>query len=268
MGAPPDLLALDGQDWGLPPFVPHRLRAAGYLPLRQTLRAVMRHAGGLRIDHVAGLFRGWWVPAGRPSAEGAYVRFPWDELLAVLALESVRAGAWVVGEDLGTIEAGVRDELSERAILGMRLVYFEDHPPTEYPWRAQAVITTHDLPTVAGLWSGSDLADQARAGITPDAEGMADLRRRLLAVTGLAPDAPARDVILAAHAALSAAPSAVICATVEDALAVEERVNLPGTVAPQRDNWSIALPQPIEELEQDPFAARLAATLAAGRAEG
>lgn len=266
MGAPPDLLALDGQDWGLPPFVPHRLRAAGYAPFRETLRAVMRHAGGLRIDHVAGLFRGWWVPAGRPSGEGAYVRFPSDELLAVLAVESERAGAWVVGEDLGTIEPGVRETLSERQILSMRLVYFEDEPPSRYPWRAQAVITTHDLPTVAGLWSGHDLADQKRAGVTPDEEGMASLRERLESLTGLPPTAEAREVVLAAHAALSAAPSAVICATLEDALLVQERVNLPGTVPPARENWSIGLPRPIEEIERDSFAATLAATLAAGRA--
>ena len=268
MGAPPDLLALDGQDWGLPPFIPHRLRAAGYRPFIDTLRVSLRHAGGLRIDHVAGLFRGWWVPAGRASGEGAYVRFPSDELLAVLALESARAGAWVVGEDLGTIEPGVRQTLADRRILSMRLVYFEDVPPSEYPWSAQALITTHDLPTVAGLWSGSDLADQEHSGVTPDAAAMAELRDRLQTVTGQSSEADVYDVILAAHAALSASPSAVIGATLEDALAVEERVNLPGTVAPQRQNWSIGLPRPIEELETDPFVARLAATMASERSGG
>lgn len=268
MGAPPDLLALDGQDWGLPPFVPHRLRAARYRPFIDTLRVSLRHAGGLRIDHVAGLFRGWWVPAGRSSGEGAYVRFPSAELLAVLALESERAGAWVVGEDLGTIEPGVRQTLADRRILSMRLVYFEDVPPSEYPWSAQALITTHDLPTVAGLWSGSDLTDQQRAGVTPDVAGMATLRDRLQVVAGQPSEADAHDVILAAHAALSASPSAVISVTLEDALAVEERVNLPGTVAPQRQNWSIGLPCPIEELETDPFVARLAATMASERSGG
>ncbi len=267
MGAPPDLLALDGQDWGLPPFVPHRLRAAGYRPVIDTLRVSLRHAGGLRIDHIGGLFRGWWVPAGRSSGEGAYVRFPSDELLAVLALESERAGAWVVGEDLGTIEPGVRQTLADRQILSMRLVYFEDAPPSEYPRLAQALITTHDLPTVAGLWCGADLADQERSGVTPDLSGMAMLRDRLQTIAGQPSDADARDVIIAAHAALSASPSAVVAATLEDALVVEERVNVPGTVMPARQNWSIGLPCPIDELEADPFVARLAGAMATGRPE-
>ncbi|MDH4334733.1 MAG: 4-alpha-glucanotransferase [Chloroflexota bacterium] len=265
MGAPPDLLALDGQDWGLPPFVPHRLRAAGYRPFIDTLRASLRHAGGLRIDHIGGFFRGWWVPAGRSSGEGAYVRFPSAELLAVLALESERAGAWVVGEDLGTIESGVRQTLADRQILSMRLVYFEDVPPSEYPWSAQALITTHDLPTVAGLWSGSDLSDQERAGVTPDVASMAMLRDRVLRVADQPSGGGVHDVILATHAALAASPSAVIVATLEDALVVEERVNLPGTVMPARHNWSIGLPSPIEELEADPFVTRLAAIMATGR---
>ena len=121
---------------------------------------------------------------------------------------------------------------------------------------------------MAGLWSGSDLADQQHSGVTPDAAAMAELRDRLQIVTGQSSEADVHDVILAAHAALSASPSAVIGATLEDALAVEERVNLPGTVAPQRQNWSIGLPCPIEELETDPFVARLAATMASERSGG
>ena len=265
VGAPPDMLGPDGQDWGLPPFVPDRLRAADYRPYIETLRSGLRHAGGLRIDHAAGLFRGWWVPAGRRAAEGAYVRYRSDELLAILALESVRAGAWIVGEDLGTLEEGVRERLAERSILSMRVVYFEDEPPAAFPRRAMALLTTHDLPTVAGVWSGSDLADQARAGVVPDPAALAMLRGRLGAVTGLAAGAAPREVILAAYAALAAAPSAVIAATLEDALAVEERVNLPGTVAPQRANWSVSLPLTIEELRADPWVARLAATLGRDR---
>lgn len=265
LGAPPDLLGPDGQDWGLPPFVPGRLRAAGYRPYIETLRAGLRHAGGLRIDHAAGLFRGWWVPAGRGPAEGAYVRYRSDELLAILCLESVRAGAWIVGEDLGTLEEGVRETLAERRILSMRVVYFEDEPPASFPHRATALLSTHDLPTVAGVWSGSDLADQARAGVEPDPAAIATLRGRLEAVTGLSPGADPHEVILAAHAALAAAPSAVVTATLEDALAVEERVNLPGTVEPQRANWSLSLPATIEELRTDPFVATLADALGRGR---
>ena len=261
LGAPPDLLGPDGQDWGLPPFVPHRLRAAGYRPFIDTVRSVLRHAAGLRIDHVAGLFRTWWVPAGRASAEGAYVRYRSDELLAILALESERAGAWIVGEDLGTIEVGVRETLAERRILSMRVVYFEDEPPARFPRGAMAVVSTHDLPTVAGVWTGSDLADQARAGVAPDAAALAELRKRLQTVTGVSAQAEPRAVILAAYAALAASPSAVVTAPLEDALALEERVNLPGTVAPSRPNWSLGLPLPIERLRDDPFVARLAAVV-------
>ncbi len=261
LGAPPDLLGAEGQDWGLPPFVPDRLRAARYQPFIETLRAGLRHAGGLRIDHAAGLFRGWWVPAGRGSVEGAYVRYRSDELLAILALESVRAGAWIVGEDLGTLEAGVRERLAEQRILSMRVVYFEDAPPASFPRRAMALLSTHDLPTLAGVWSGSDLGDQQRAGVVPDPAALAALRGRIEAVTGLGPGAGSRQVILAAHAALATAPSAVITATLEDALAVEERVNLPGTVAPQRANWSLGLPVSIEELRSDPFVAAIATTM-------
>ena len=265
LGAPPDLLGPDGQDWGLSPFVPDRLRAAGYRPFIETLRAGLRHAGALRIDHAAGLFRGWWVPAGRPSVEGAYVRYRSDELLAILCLESVRARAWVVGEDLGTLEEGARERLAARRILSMRVVYFEDEPPSAFPRRAMALLSTHDLPTVAGVWTGADLADQERAGVTPDPDSLDMLRGRLQAASGLRREAEPREVILAAYAALAAAPSAVISATLEDALAVEERVNLPGTVEPQRANWSQPLPLPIEEIRDDPFVATLARTLGRGR---
>jgi len=265
LGAPPDLLSREGQEWGLPPFSPRRLRAAGYRPFIETLRAVLRHAGGLRIDHAAGLFRAWWVPAGSASSLGAYVRYPSEELLSVLALESVRAGAWIVGEDLGTIEAGVRETLTARDILSMRVVYFEEAPPATYPYRALAVVGTHDLPTVAGIWTGADLADQERAGVPPDHAGDRLLHDALGRITGLPAEADPHDVILAAYGGLAGAPSAVVTATLEDALALPDRVNLPGTIERQRPNWSIALPRPIDDLEGDTFAAKLAAELRAAR---
>jgi 4-alpha-glucanotransferase len=268
LGVPPDLLGPEGQDWGLQPFAPRRLRESGYRPVIETLRSALRYAAGLRIDHAAGLFRGWWVPAGSPPRLGAYVRYPSDELLDVVAIESERAGAWIVGEDLGTIEAGVRETLAARDILSMRVIYFEEVPPAAFPRRALALLGTHDLPTVAGVWTGSDLADQARAGVTPDPEALAALRARLEEVTGLSPAATPRQAVLAAHAALATAPSAVMTATLEDALVLEQRVNLPGTVAPARPNWSIALPVPIEELEQDPFVASVARTMTRDPAPG
>src|SRR5690606_3091066 len=133
VGAPPDEFAPDGQDWGLPPFTPHRLRSAAYEPLAELLRAALRHAAGLRVDHVMGLFRLWWIPPGHGPHQGAYVRYPSHELLDVLAVESARAGAFVVGEDLGTVEDRVRADLADRGVLGYRVAWFEDAPPEDWP---------------------------------------------------------------------------------------------------------------------------------------
>jgi 4-alpha-glucanotransferase len=252
IGAPPDRFNTAGQDWGLPPFIPHRLREVGHRPFIDTIRAQLRHAGGLRIDHVLGLFRLWWMPAGAGPADGAYVRNPTDELLEIVALESERAGAVVIGEDLGTVPPGVRDELRRRRLLSTRLALFERVPPSRYPRQAFAGVTTHDLPTIAGAWSGSDLDDQRAAGITPDAGSLALLRKRLWAAAGLGTDASLDELVVALHRRLAAAPPMLVAATLEDALRVEERPNLPGTVASQRANWSRALPKPIEDLAADP----------------
>ena len=148
VGAPPDLFNATGQDWGLPPFIPDKIRGAGYEPFIQTIRSILRYAGGLRIDHVMGLFRLWWVPQGRPPKDGAYVRYSADELLAIIAIESERAQAIVVGEDLGTVEEGVRDIMAQQNVLSYRLLWFEETPPSEYPEKALAAVTTHDLPTL------------------------------------------------------------------------------------------------------------------------
>ncbi len=137
-----------------------------------------------------GLFRLFWIPPGGGPADGAYVRYRGDELLAVLAVESVRAGAVVVGEDLGTVEPEVRTVLADAGLLSYRLAWFEDGPPEDYPRQALAAVTTHDLPTVAGVWSGDDAADQRAAGIEPDEPALERLRGRLMGLTGLGPDAP------------------------------------------------------------------------------
>lgn len=264
IGAPPDEFNRAGQDWGLPPFIPWRLRRFGYGPLVQTLRAVLHGAGGLRVDHVMGLFRLFWVPPGGGPADGAYVRYPASDLLDILALESARAGAVVVGEDLGTVEDGVREDLSARDVLSMRVLWFEDEPPEAWPERALGLVTTHDLPTVAGVWTGSDLEDQRAAGVTAYDEGAAALRRRLSARTGLPDDAPVGDAVVAAHRSLGAAPSALVAATLEDALRVPERPNMPGTTD-SWPNWSLALPVPLEDLEQDPVVDAVAGELSRGR---
>ncbi len=260
VGAPPDRFNPLGQDWGLPPFVPHRLRAAHLAPFIETVRAALRHAGGLRIDHVMGLFRLWWIPVGGPGG-GAYVRYPADELLAVLAIESRRAGAMIIGEDLGTVERGVRRALSRRGLLSTRLVYFERRGPGRFPHGSFAAVTTHDLPTVAGAWLGSDLDDQRAAGLDPDPRSLDALRSRLARTAGLGADAAVETAILGVHQALAASPAALVSATLEDALRVEIRPNLPGTTARQRANWSIALPATLEALQADPFVRRLADVL-------
>ena len=249
IGAPPDRFNPAGQDWSLPPFIPHRLREVGYRPFIDTVRAQLRHAGGLRIDHVLGLFRLWWIPKG--AGGGAYVRQPTDELLEIVALESHRAGAIVIGEDLGTVPPGLRGELRRRRMLSTRLALFERQPPDRYPRLALAGVTTHDLPTVAGTVAGADLDDQAASGVRPDPDGLATLRSRLLAAAGAGEEAGVDDVVLGLHAALAASPSALVVATLEDALRVERRPNMPGTLSAQRPNWSIPLPVPVEDLGGD-----------------
>jgi len=252
VGAPPDRFNAAGQNWGLPPFIPHRLRQAAYRPFIETIHAQLRYAGGLRIDHVLGLFRLWWIPAGQDPSRGAYVRSHTDELLEIVALESHRARAVVIGEDLGTVSSGVRNELRRRRLLSTRLALFERVQPARYPAQSFAGVTTHDLPTVAGIWSGADLEDQAACGLAPDAHALALLRSRLARAAGIGPGASLADVVVPLHERVAASPSMLVAATLEDALHVAERPNMPGTMAPQRDNWSLALPVPIEALGADP----------------
>ena len=261
VGAPPDRFNTAGQDWGLPPFIPHRLRAAGYGPFIDTIRAQLRHAGGLRIDHVLGLFRLWWVPAGMGPASGAYVRYPTEELLEIVALESHRAQAIVIGEDLGTVPPGVRDALRRHRLLSTRLVLFERKPPESYPRQSFAAVTTHDLPTIAGAWNGDDVNDRAAAGLEPDEAAATLLRGRLADAAEAADDALVHEVSARLHRRLAASPAALVAATLEDGLEVSERPNLPGTVAPQRQNWSVALPLPIEEIEHAPTVTTLIESL-------
>lgn len=246
IGAPPDAFNAAGQDWGLPPFDPGALRAAGYRPFIETLRAAFRHASGVRIDHVMGLFRLFWVPHGRPPSEGAYVPYPSAELLDIVAAESRRAGAFVVGEDLGTVEDGVREELAARQVLSYRLLWFEPGAPGEYPERSLAAVSTHDLPTIPGVWSGADPAAP-------------ELRPRLEEITVAEGSMAVDQVVERTYAALAEAPSMLLAASLEDALGVVERPNQPGTV--NETNWSLALPLLLEDIEVDPQLRRIAAVL-------
>jgi 4-alpha-glucanotransferase len=263
VGAPPDEFNTLGQNWGLPAFVPHKLRAAAYQPLRQTLQAAFRHAAGLRIDHVMGLFRLFWIPPAAEPRLGAYVRYPADELLAILALESVRAQAFVVGEDLGTVEAAARDQLDAHGLLSYRLLWFETELPSQYPARALAAVTTHDLPTIAGLWSGADLQAQHDLGLHPNTAGLEAIRQRLQAMTGLPAAAAIEEVVLRTHQRLAEAPSAVLLATLEDALAVVERPNMPNTTT-EWPNWSRALSCSLEAIECHPLVQAVATAVQGG----
>jgi 4-alpha-glucanotransferase len=250
VGAPPDEFNTRGQDWGVPPFDPWKLRAAGYRPFIETIRSILRHAGGIRLDHVMGLFRLFWLPRGTSPTKGTYVRYPAHDLLDIVALESHRAGAYVVGEDLGTVEDWVRHELWERDVLSYRLLWFEREPPERWPVKALAAVTTHDLPTIAGLWTGSDLEAQRAVGAHPNEEAVAATRAHLQEVSGVSsPEAPVEEVVAGAHRALGRAACLLVTASLEDALGVEERPNMPGTVD-EWPNWSIALPLPLEELER------------------
>nr|MDT0666985.1 4-alpha-glucanotransferase [Micromonospora sp. DSM 115978] len=147
-------------DWGLPAWRPDRLAESGYAPFREMVAAVLRRGGGLRVDHVLGLFRLWWVPAGRGAGEGTYVRYDADAMLGLLALEATRAGALVVGEDLGTVEPSVADTLAEVGVLGSSVLWFErdaDGGPTPpSTWREPVVATgtSHDLPSAAAYLVG------------------------------------------------------------------------------------------------------------------
>jgi 4-alpha-glucanotransferase len=248
VGAPPDQFLAEGQNWGLPPFVPHKLKAAGYQPFIDTIRASFAAGGGLRLDHVIGLFRLWWVPKDAGAIDGAYVRYPHEDLLNIVALESHRARALVVGEDLGTVEQGVREELAERNVLSYRLLWFEEREPARWPELAFSAITTHDLPSVAGIWTGSDLKEQRDLGLEPSEQSNLAIRNRLAGQGRLAEDAGVEKAVLAAHRLLAGAPSVLLGATLEDALALPERPNIPGTDG-LRPNWSLALPMPLEEIE-------------------
>ena len=264
VGAPPDALNSVGQDWGSPPLTPWRLRAADYAPFVESVRATIAGAGGLRVDHVLGLFRLWWIPEGAAPTGGCYVRYPADDLLDIVCLESHRAQAVVVGEDLGVVPDGVVEALHERDILTYRVLWFEDDEPPEWPELSLAAVTTHDLPTVAGLWSGLDVDDQIASSDMDPADvraGERELRERLRR-DGLADDADVGQAISEAYRQLGRAPSLLVALSLEDALAEERRPNVPGTT--ERDNWRIPLPLPLDDVVTDPAPRRVIDALGTG----
>jgi (1->4)-alpha-D-glucan 1-alpha-D-glucosylmutase len=289
IGAPPDEFNPLGQDWGLVPFLPARLRDTGFAPIAAMLRAAMRDAGAVRIDHVMGLVRQFWIPRGAPPAAGAYVRYPRDALFDVVARESVRARCAVVGEDLGTLPQGLPQALAARAILSYRLLYFEREAngafrrSADYPRDALVAATTHDLATLAGWWRGDDIALRDDLGLFPS-QASRDVQRRervddrarllaRLAAEGFLPaavDAPTTPaamppgLALAVHRFLAATPSRIAVAQVDDMLDVREQMNVPSTTDDVHPNWRRKLTLPVEDWTRDP---RIARTFAALRAE-
>ena len=284
VGCPPDPLGPNGQDWGLPPLVPHRLAEAAYEPFIQLLRANMNQPGALRLDHVMGLRRLFWIPRGGKAADGAYLAYPFEDLLGILALESHRNRCLVIGEDLGTVPDEVRHAMFRERILSYKVLIFErEHggdfkAPQRFEPQALVAASTHDLPTLAGFWTGRDVALRERLGLFAntgqrDAElwNRGEDRQRLLAALareGVAPvwtDAPSaaampRGLAQAVHAYLARTPCKVLVVQVEDVLGVDTPVNIPGTSA-EYPNWRRRLPANLEDIAgTEPFES-IAATL-------
>jgi len=253
VGAPPDSFFPDGQDWGMPAFDPWKLAAANFEPLVEALRGAAAHAGGLRLDHVMSLFRLFWIPDGATAAGGAYVHYQSRSMLDILGAESKRSDAFVIGEDLGLVEPSVRAAMRRRRALGYKLMWFEELPPERWPRDSVAAIGTHDLPTVPGIWTLKE----------PD-QRHHHLRRRLVDITGLPDGTDPIDVAVAAYAKLATARSRIALASMEDALGVEERPNVPGTTS-EWPNWRLALPQPLEEIEKASGPSRIAEAMARAR---
>ena len=254
VGAPPDDFNQLGQNWGLPPFHPWGLRDLAYEPFVQTVRAALSGAGALRMDHVMGLFRLYWIPDGSSPSDGCYVYLPFRDLLAIVALESHRAGAYVVGEDLGTVEPYVREELARAKVFGYQLLQFETGPADGLRPDVLAAFTTHDLPTIPGIWTGSDLRAQTDLHLAPNVAGVEAIRSAIAErarVDAVDPTVEIDDVVLGVYRDLARAPCALLNATLDDALGVEERPNMPGTID-EWPNWRIALPVALEAILADP----------------
>ncbi|ABK44023.1 glycogen debranching enzyme GlgX [Magnetococcus marinus MC-1] len=273
IGAPADLFNPKGQNWGLPPFDPRALRAQGYQPFIDALRNTMRHAGAIRLDHVMSLARLFWVPVGAPATEGGYVRYPVEDLLGLVALESQRNQCTVIGEALGTVPEGFREKLAENGILSYRLLYFERAEegrflqPHEFNTRSLVAATTHDLPTFSGFWEGVDLAVKEQLDLYPNEEMAVRFRgervhdkmklREALQQVGIplteqfeqADATP--ELIEAVYRMLARTPAHLLMVQLEDVLQQKEQVNLPGTVN-EHPNWRRKLPADLEALVQDP----------------
>ncbi|HEY3437799.1 MAG TPA: 4-alpha-glucanotransferase [Actinotalea sp.] len=263
VGCPPDRHNVDGQKWGLPPLNPAALVRADLAPFISMARSALAHAGALRIDHVMQLWRLYWVPLGGHAGGGVYVHYPVEALLAVLRLEAHRAGAWVVGEDMGTVAAGVRDTMAVQGMLGYRAAL--RLPVDQFPEGVMGASSTHDQATIAGTLTDSDNEDLRRIGKAADFTQLEGVRRELAQVAGVdleqpvGPDEVGR-AVRAQYTRLSECAARVVLASLDDAGAVAERPNMPGTVVTW-PNWCLSLPRPVEDLLAEPLAREVAAIL-------
>ncbi|HYG54470.1 MAG TPA: malto-oligosyltrehalose synthase [Burkholderiales bacterium] len=260
IGAPPDEFNPRGQDWGLPPYSPRSLRAVGYRPFKDLLRANMLPGGALRMDHVMALSRLYWIPHGSKADRGGYVSYPFEELLAILAAESRQRQCMVIGEDLGTVPAELRAALNAAGVLSYRPLMFEkDAPADAYPRDALVCLSTHDLPTWRGYWEGHDLKWRERLGLTKDFKKELAQRKKDQALLrkALGDDISAAN----AHALLARTPSKIVVIQPEDVFEVLEQANLPGSID-EHPNWRRKLPLELEQWEADPRLQRLAADMA------
>lgn len=289
-GAPPDAFAPEGQNWGLPPVNPVALRDNRYELLIQLLRKNLRYGGAIRLDHVMALCRLFWIPKGKQASEGTYVLYPFEDLLAIIALESVRSKTVVIGEDLGTVPDWVREQLVKAGVFSYRVFYFERRSdgawksPQEYPQQALATVTTHDLPTLTGFWSGEDIQVRAGLGSFRDEaarrqaweERQRDKGRILAALKqeGLLPSGMSNDpagvpamtpaLCRAIHSYLARTPSWLVLANLEDGLEEISQTNLPGTVE-NHPNWRRKYASRVEDILTDERLRELGASLRSAR---
>lgn len=283
VGAPPDDFSVNGQNWGFPPMIPENVKESGYELFIRTIRQNMKHAGALRIDHALGLFRMFWIPSGLSTKEGAYVTYPAEDLLRIIALESVRSKVVVVAEDLGTLEDSFREMLQSFGMLSYRLFYFErNYPdpsfrqPDAYPAGALCAVTTHDLPTLYGFWQGKDIETKKTLGMYKDEEqwrhdlAMRKRDRELLIAAlrrqGLINDAESPDGSMtpelseAVYRYLALTPCRMLLVSLDDVIGTIDQQNLPGTVN-EHPNWKQKTPLTLREIIADERLSKLFAAL-------
>ena len=266
IGAPPDTHNTEGQRWGLPPFNPRLLVGDDFRPFIAMVHSALSAAGALRIDHVMQLWRLYWVPVEGTAADGVYVYYPVDAMLAILRVEAARSNAWVVGEDMGTVAAGVRETMSAIGMLGNRSAMRTGID--DFPELAVGTSSTHDQVTVAGLLTGADVDELNRIGKNADFTQIANTRRGLAELAGIDPDKPIEEItqrdvhsaVMARYLMLANAPSRVILVSLDDAAMVSERPNMPGTIDVY-PNWRWALPQPADEVMDSKLAGDLVALM-------